>query len=306
MHSHDGAHTHSAGAAEDRGARKRRLRIALGLAVACFTIEVVGGFVAGSLALLADAAHLLADVAALVLAYAAMTLADFVPTKRYTFGLYRAEILAAFVNAEALLAVTAFILFEAYQRMFSPPEVHTGLMAGFAAVGLAVNLAAASLLREDQQHSLNSRAAYLEVVSDALGSLGALLAAGVMRLTGWLWIDPLISAAIGCIVLPRALSLLRQSAHVLLEGSPHEVDSTEVRTQLLKLPGVIELHDLHFWTLTSGVHAASVHVRTADERGAPVVLRSVQQLLKERAGIDHSTIQVECDPDAHCATGDHA
>lgn len=299
-------HSHSASAPGEREHHKRRLRGAVALSIACLAIEVAGGIASGSLALLADAAHLLADVAALVLAYAAMTLADFVPTKKYTFGLYRAEILAAFVNAEVLLLVTGFLFFEAYQRLHAPPEVLTGLMSAVAAIGLLVNLVAASLLHGSRERSLNLKAAYLEVVSDAIGAFGVLVAASVMRLTGWLWVDPLASAAIGCVVLPRAFTLLRQSSHVLLEGSPVEVDLTEVRQALMRLPGIVELHDLHFWTLTSGIHSATVHVRAVDERASADVLRAVQKLLKDSAGIDHSTIQVECSPGEDCDTAHHA
>jgi cobalt-zinc-cadmium efflux system protein len=299
-------HTHDGGPAGTREHHKERLRMALGLALGCLVLEVVGGLMSGSLALLADAAHLLADVAGLVLAYAAMSLADFVPTKKYTFGLYRAEILAAFVNAEVLLVVTGFLFYEAYQRAFAPPEVHTGLMSGVAALGLLINLGAVWLLRGGREQSLNLKAAYLEVVSDALGALGALVAAGVMSVTGWFWVDPLVSAAIGCVVLPRSITLLRQSVHVLLEGTPAELDLTEIRQELMRLPSIVELHDLHFWTLTSGLHAASVHVRAADESVSGEVLRSVRKLLKDTAGIDHSTIQVECGPGERCETTDHA
>lgn len=297
--------SHAAGGAEHRAHHKGRLRSALGLSLFCLVIEVGGGLASGSLALLADAAHLLGDVAGLVLAYAAMTLAEFVPTKKYTFGLYRAEILAAFVNAELLVVVTGFLFYESYQRLYAPTEIHTGLMTAAAALGLLVNLTAASLLHGGREHSLNVKAAYLEVVSDAIGALGVLVAAGVIRLTGALWVDPLVSAAIGCVVLPRAVSLLRQSAHVLLEGTPVEVDLADVREQLMRLPGIVELHDVHFWTLTSGIHAASMHVTAVDERTSGEVLRAVRSLLRDSAGIDHATIQVECGPRESCAPVDH-
>jgi cobalt-zinc-cadmium efflux system protein len=299
-------HAPREGRASDREFHKRRLRGVLVLVLVFLVIEIVGGIVSGSLALLADATHLFADVAALILAYGAMTLAELVPTKTYTFGLYRAEILAAFVNAELLLIVTAFLFYEAYQRLLSPPEIHTQLMTAIAVAGLAANIASVVLLHEGSEHSLNLKAAYVEVLSDALGALGVALAAVLMTFTRWFWVDPLVSAGIGCVVLPRAVTLLRQSAHILLEGTPREVDLADVRERLLAVPGVVELHDLHFWTLTSGVHSATVHIRAAEESPRGEVLRAVQKLLKEAAGIDHATIQVEWGSQTTCETTDHA
>jgi cobalt-zinc-cadmium efflux system protein len=297
---------HEEGRASDRDFHRRRLRAVLVLVLVFLVIEIVGGLASGSLALLADATHLFADVAALILAYGAMTLADLVPTKTYTFGLYRAEILAAFVNAELLLIVTAFLFYEAYLRLLSPPEIHTGLMTAIAVAGLAANVASVVLLHEGSEHSLNLKAAYLEVLSDALGALGVVVAAVLMSFTRWFWLDPLVSAGIGCLVLPRTVTLLRHSAHILLEGTPREVDLTDVREKLLAVPGVVELHDLHFWTLTSGVHSATVHIRAAEESPRGEVLRAVQKLLKEAAGIDHATIQVEWGAETTCETTDHA
>jgi cobalt-zinc-cadmium efflux system protein len=297
-------HTHAGSSGHGRVTSKQRLRTVLVLAVAALVVEVAGGFAARSLALLADATHLFADIAALVLAYAAMALAERMPSHRYTFGLYRAEILAAFVNAEMLLVVTGFLFYEAYRRIQSPPEIQTGLMTVVAAVGLATNLVSMAILRRESEHSLNIRAAYLEVVSDALGSFGVLIAAAVMAVSGRFWIDPLVSAAIALVVLPRAISILRQSAHILLEGTPTDVDVRDLRAQLLRVPGVVELHDLHFWTLTSGLHSASVHIRATEEsRGE--VLREVRRLLRESAGVDHSTIQVESGSEVVCETTDH-
>jgi cobalt-zinc-cadmium efflux system protein len=298
MHAHDAAH--------DRELDRRRLRSVLCLAGVFLLVEIAGGLASGSLALLADAAHLFADVAALTLAYGAMALAELVPTKKYTFGLYRAEILAAFVNAELLLVVMGFLFYEAYLRFLEPHEIRTGLMMTVAVAGLCANLVSVALLREGSAHSLNVKAAYLEVLSDALGSFGVVIAAAVIAFTRWFWLDPLVTVGIGCLVLPRALSVLRHSAHILLEGTPLEVDLGEMRRRLLAVPGVVELHDLHFWTLTSGLHSATVHIRAAEESPRGEVLRAVQKLLKESAGIDHSTIQVEWGADVTCTTTDHA
>jgi cobalt-zinc-cadmium efflux system protein len=297
-------HTHAENPAHERVTSKERLRAVLVLAIVALVVEVAGGFAARSLALLADATHLFADIAALVLAYAAMAVAERGPTHRYTFGLYRAEILAAFVNAEMLLVVTCFLFYEAYRRLQAPLEIQTGLMTVVAAVGLATNLVSMAILRRDSEHSLNVRAAYLEVLSDALGSFGVLVAAGIMALTGRFWLDPVISAAIGLVVLPRAISILRQSAHILLEGTPIDLDLGDLRAKLLNVPGVVELHDLHFWTLTSGLHSASVHIR-ATEESRHEVLREVRRLLKDSAGVDHATIQVESGAEVVCETTDH-
>ncbi len=298
MHGHDAAH--------DRELDRRRLLGVLCLAGVFLLIEIAGGLASGSLALLADAAHLFADVAALTLAYGAMALAELVPTKKYTFGLYRAEILAAFVNAELLLVVMGLLFYEAYLRFLEPHEIRTGLMMAVAVAGLCASLVSVALLREGSAHSLNVKAAYLEVLSDALGSFGVVIAAAVIAFTRWFWLDPLVTVGIGCLVLPRALSVLRHSAHILLEGTPLEVDLGEMRRRLLAVPGVVELHDLHFWTLTSGLHSATVHIRAAEESPRGEVLRAVQKLLKESAGIDHSTIQVEWGSDVACTTTDHA
>ena len=278
------------------------MRAALFISLAFLLIEVAGGLLSHSLALLADAAHLFTDVAALILAYAAMTLADRAPTKQHTFGLYRAEILAAFVNAQVLLLVSGFILFEAYKRFRQPPEIQTSLMLGVAIAGLAANLVSMRLLRSGQKDSLNLKAAYLEVATDMLSSIGVILAAALMPLTGWLWLDPAISAAIGLLILPRTISILKESAHVLLEGSPEEVDPASLREKILAIPGVEELHDLHIWTLTSGVNSASVHVRADPRSPRGDVLEKVQELFEKQAGVDHATIQVEWGTEQLCRT----
>ena len=207
----------------DRDSHRRRLRGVLALSGIFLLIEIAGGLASGSLAVLADAAHLFADVAALTLsAYGAMALAERVPTKKYTFGLYRAEILAAFVNAELLLVVMGFLFYEAYHRLMEPQEIHVGLMIAVAVAGLGANLASVALLREGSEHSLNVKAAYLEVLSDALGSFGVVIAAAVIAFTGWLWLDPVVSVGIGCLVLPRALECF---------ASPPTSSSRELRSK---------------------------------------------------------------------------
>ncbi len=289
-------------AEKERKTRKRRLRGAIAVTVAILLVEVAGGLVAHSLALLADAAHMFADIAALLLAYAGLTLAGRAPTGRHTFGLYRAEILAAFVNAQILLLVALYVGYEAVRRFRNPVEIHTGLMFGIAAAALGGNVLSALLLSRGSATSLNMRAAYLEVVTDMLGSLAVIAAAITIPLTGWRWLDAAVSAGVALFILPRAARLLRQSAHILLEGSPGEIDLLSLRQEILALPGVEELHDLHCWTLTSGLHSASVHIRASSESSRVEVLAAVQKLLREEAGVDHATIQLEWGSEMTCAS----
>ncbi len=290
----------AAAPATDRASQRGRIRAALILTISVLVLEVAGGFAAGSLALLADAAHMFTDVAALTLAWAGMALSDRAPTRRHTFGLARAEVLAAFVNAQLLLLAGAGILWEAWRRFQSPAPIRTGLMLAIAAAGLAANVAAIVLLRSARRDNLNMRAAYLEVVTDALSSVGVLAGAAVMARTGWFGLDAIVSAGIAILVLPRALGILREAAHILLEGAPAEIDLASLRAEILALPDVEAVHDLHFWTLTSGQHSASVHIRAAAASSRSEVLRRVQLVLRDRAGIDHATIQVELEDDADC------
>ena len=291
----------------DRAWRRRRMRAALLLTVSVLILEVAGGVVSGSLALLADAAHMFTDVAALTLAWAGMALGDRAPTRRHTFGLARAEVLAAFVNAQLLLLAGGGILWEAWRRFQSPAPVRTGLMLVVAAAGLAANVFALGLLRGGRRDSLNMRAAYLEVVTDALGSVAVLVGAVVMSRTGWFALDPLLSAGVSLLVLPRAVGILREAAHILMEGAPREIDVGGLRDAILAVPGVEAVHDLHFWTLTSGQHSASVHIRAGESIARGDVLRSVQDVLRLRAGVDHATVQVERQADEDCpSSASHA
>lgn len=290
----------------ERDSRRKSLLGALALAGAILVIEVAGGIFSHSLALLADAAHMFADIGALLLAYAAMSLAGRAPSGRHTFGLYRAEILAAFVNAQVLLVVSVYVGWEALRRFRQPVEIHTGAMLWIAAAAVLGNALAMGLLSRGSATSLNIRAAYLEVFTDMLSSLAVLGAAIAIPLTGWRWLDAAVSAGVALFILPRAIGLLKQSAHILLEGAPGEIDLLALRQDLLKLPGVEEVHDLHCWTLTSGLHSASVHIRAGLETGRGEVLAAVQKLLKEDAGVDHTTIQLEWGAETTCHSSRHA
>lgn len=287
---------------EERLERRGRLRAALVVTVAVLAVECAGALASHSLALFADAAHLFADLAALILAYAAMTMADRAPTRRHTFGLYRAEILAAFVNAQILLVLSIGILVEAILRFRAPVAVHTRVMLFVAAFALVANLISVRLLSRGHAHrdNLNLRAAYFEVFGDMLLSAAVLAVAVAIPATGWGWLDPAVSAAVALAILPRAVSLLRQSAHILLEGAPGDIDMPALRDRVLAIPGVEAIHDLHFWTLTSGVHSASVHIRASSGTERAHVLAGVQRLLQEAAGVDHATIQVEWGEEMTC------
>lgn len=290
--------------APDRGRQKGRLRGALIVTSAVLVLEVVGGIASGSLALLADATHMFADVAALILAYAAMSLADRAPTTRYTFGLYRAEILAAFVNAQMLLVMSAYIVYEAYHRFHQPREIATGLMMEVAGIGLLANLVAIGLLHGEHRQSVNVRAAYLEVVGDLLASVAVIVTGAVIARTGWSWLDAVTSGGVGCLVLVRTVTLLKESGHVLLEGTPPGMDVAALAREIEAIGGVTELHDLHVWTLTSGVNAASLHVRVDSDGRGQTAVTAVQRVLRERAGVRHATIQVEWGESGRCETAE--
>ena len=293
--------------AAERAANKDRLRSAIVVTVGVLLVEVVGGILAHSLALVADAAHMFADVAALTLAWAGMALGERAPTGRHTFGLGRAEVLAAFVNAQMLLVASLLIVWEAWQRFRAPGEIHTGLMLAVAAFGLVANVAAARLLHAGRHGSLSMRAAYLEVFTDALASLGVVVAALIMSRTHWYGLDALLSAVIAIVILPRGFGILRDAAHILLEGAPAEIDIPRLRAALLAVPGVEAIHDVHFWTLTSGQHSASVHIRAFPASARDQVLGGVQRVLHDEGGVDHATIQIEQGDQTVCHVApDHA
>ena len=259
---------------------------------------MVGAVWTGSLALLADAGHMLADVGGLALALFAIWIGGRPPTPAKTYGYYRVEILAAFVNALALLAVAGAVLVEAYQRLRTPPDVLGGPMLVIALVGLAANLGCAWLLHADAAASLNVRGAYLHVLGDALSSVGVVVAAALVVATGWSIADPLASVAIALIIVPRTWGLLLQAVNVLLEGTPTHLDLGEIEAAIRRVPGVRRVHDLHVWTLTSGREAMSAHVVVEDVGASDRLLRELHEVLHARFGIDHTTIQLETEPPA--------
>jgi cobalt-zinc-cadmium efflux system protein len=266
------------------------------LTSAFLVVEVAAGFWTGSLALLADAGHMLTDVAGLALALFAAWIASRPPTPAKSYGYYRVEILAALANSVLLFGVAALIVYEAYRRLLAPPDVKGAPMLVVAAAGLVVNLIGMWLLHRGAGESLNVRGAYLEVVSDALGSLGVLVAGALIIATGWRLADPLIGAAIGVFIMPRTWTLLRQSVDILLEATPAHIDLVEVERAMRAVAGVRQVHDLHVWTLTSGKHAMSGHVVVDDVAASDRILRELHALLHDRFDIEHTTVQVEFEP----------
>jgi cobalt-zinc-cadmium efflux system protein len=284
------SHEHGWSAA---AAHRGRLAAVFVVTAAVLVVEVVGAALSGSLALLADAGHMLADAAGIGLALLAIRFAARPATPQRTFGYYRLEILAAVVNAILLLGVAGFVLVEAWRRLTDPPEVASGLMLAVAAVGLAANALSLWLLRRGQRESLNLRGAYLEVWGDLLGSVAVLVAAGVIALSGFQAADPIASALIGVFILPRTWRLLREAVDVLLEAAPKGVDLDEVRRHLLEAPGVADVHDLHAWTITSGLPVLSAHVVVDRDADAGAVLDGLAACLTGHFDIEHSTFQLE-------------
>lgn len=279
------------------GAHRSRLLVVLGLTSTVLVAEVIGAWITGSLALLADAGHMFTDVAGILLAVLAVTFAAKPATQKRTFGYYRLEILAAVVNAVLLFAVAVFILLEAWRRWQDPPEVEGGLMLVFAAVGLVANIIGLSILRSGSKESLNVKGAYLEVLGDTLGSLAVIAAAIVIATTGWLRADAAASVLVALMILPRTWTLLREAVDVLLQATPEGMDLAEVRQHIVDTAGVIDAHDLHAWTLTSGMPVVSVHVVVADDAltngTGGEILDALRGCLHEHFDVDHCTFQLE-------------
>lgn len=294
--------SHDHGSASVRaGARYRsRLALVLGLVVVFMVVELVAGILTGSLALLSDAGHMGTDALGLGMALAAIVAGDRARGRaEQTFGLYRLEILAALANAVLLFAVAGYVLWEAVQRLRAPAEILSGPMLIVAIVGLAVNVVGWRLLRDGASESINVEGAFLEVVADLLGSVGVVVAGVVVALTGWSPIDPIIAAAIGLFILPRAWRLGRNATRVLIQAAPEGVDIEQMRTELASISGVTGVHDLHVWTLTSEMPVASVHLKSADA-DPHRVLADAQTIMRELFSIPHATLQVEPHERAGC------
>ena len=300
-------HEHAEGAGDDR----RRLAIVLGITSVVLVAEVIGALVSGSLALLADAGHMLTDAAGLLIALIAARLAARPATTRRTWGYRRAEVLAATLQAAVLLAVGVFVLVEGIRRLLDPPEVASTAMLVFGVVGLAGNVAALLVLSRRRNTDLNMRAAFLEVVNDALGSVAVLVAAVVIATTGWLRADAVVSILIGALILPRTIRLLRETVEVLLEATPRGLDLDHVRRHLLELPHVHAVHDLHASQIATGLPVLTAHVVIDDscfhDGHAPQMLDQLQACVAGHfpVAVEHSTFQLEPRSHAHHEAGAH-
>jgi len=272
---------------------ERALWMALGMTSIFLVAEVVAGIVFNSLALLADAAHMFTDVAALAIAVAALRVARRPADAKRTFGYHRFEILAAAFNAVLLFGVAVYILYEAYGRFNAPADVQPVGMLVVAVLGLLVNLVSMRLLRSGKDSSLNVKGAYLEVWADMLGSVGVIVAAIVIRFSGWVWVDTVVAVGIGLWVLPRTWVLLKESVNILLEGAPEGVDVEKVGQTIGALPGVTGVHDLHVWVLTSGKNALTAHVVHADGADGVALIEQIKQRMADEYRVFHTTLQLE-------------
>lgn len=291
MHSH--SHSHHAAHHHRPAASSLRLKIALGLTAAYMVAEAAGGYLTGSLALLADAGHMFTDVAALALTLFAFRFAARPANPRKTYGYYRLEILAAFVNGIILVLISLWIFYEAYERFFAPLPVKSLELMAIAAGGLMVNLVCAWLLYAEHNHNLNLRGAWLHVVGDALGSVTAIIAGALIYAFNWYWADSLCSVLIAVIIIWGAWNLIKESVDILLEGTPAHINITAVETVILETEGVYAVHDLHVWTISSGRDALSAHIVHEENVKPNALLQAVRNKLHDVFGIDHLTIQME-------------
>lgn len=290
---HDHGHAHAHDHISAAGKNQSRLLIVLVLAACFMVVEAVAGYLTNGLVLLADAGHMLADVVAMSLALLAIRFGRRPANARKTYGYYRLEILAALVNAMLLVAVCAYIFFETYRRFTSPQTVDSVPLLIVATLGLLVNVVSAMLLMAPSRSSMNMRGALLEVTSDLLSSAAAIVAGVILLVTGWRYADPIFAAGIGLFILPRTWTLLKSSLDVLLEGTPSEVSLPDIQRNLLALPGVGGLHDLHVWLITSGFIALSGHLVTGPGVDHEKLLVEATSLLHERFDIEHTTLQIE-------------
>ncbi len=283
-----------AGARVERGRQARRLRGVIALTGTVLIVEAVGGVLSGSLALISDAGHMFTDLLALVLSLMAVRFAALPANPAKTWGYHRLEILTALLNGALLLGLSSWLLYRAFRRLLDPVPVEGPLMIGVAVVGLLANLVSVAAL-SGSGNTLNLKAARMHVIGDALSSLGVVVAGAVIALTGWHRIDPVVAAVIGVVIIAGAVRLVREAVDVLLEATPAGIDPDAVGRAIGAIPGVVEVHDLHVWSITTGLPALSGHVRVADShRGDPdEVLTLIKRSLRDRFGIVHTTIQVE-------------
>ena len=297
-HDHDHGHDHAFGLHQaPEGGQKKDLLIALSITVLMMVVEVIGGLLSNSLALLSDAGHMLTDNLALLLSFFALKFAAMPATERKTFGFYRLEILAALLNGIALVLLSLYIMYQAYQRMIHPQPVAGMLMLVVALIGLAANVIGALFLFKHSHANLNIRGAYLHIVGDALSSVGVVIGGIVILYTGWYLIDPILSIMISLVIIYGSWSLVRESVNILLESVPAHINIETVAMELAKVKGVREAYHIHVWTITSGVYALSAHVLIDDQpvSGCRDIVEEIKDLLSDKFNVLHSTIQLECD-----------
>jgi len=277
--------------------RSNRLALirAIGITFCFVLIEAVGGLLSGSLALLADAGHMVSDLAALCFAFFALRIAEREATSDKTYGYVRSEILAALANGIVLVLVSIYVMYEAFERFRNPPEIRSGLMLGVAIAGLVANLLSGAVLFRSRKDNLNIRGAFLHVVGDTLGSIGAIIAALCVKLLGWAYADPAVALGIALLILFSAWGLLKESIDILMESTPRHIDLGAVRDAICDVPGVGGIRDLHVWTLTSGYYAMSAHVSVVDQADAPEVLEVLTSRMRDSFDISHTTFQLECE-----------
>ncbi|MFK2824772.1 cation diffusion facilitator family transporter [Bacillus sp. B190/17] len=302
-HSHSHNHSHSHGHHHSSN-NKQALKWSFMLIAVYMVVEVVAGILTNSLALLSDAGHMLSDAAALGLSYLALKFGEKGASLSKTFGYKRFEILAAFINGLTLLVISIYILWEAYKRMLAPPEVMSVGMLIVSIIGLFVNIAAAYILMKgDKDENLNVRSAFLHVLGDLLGSVGAIAAALMIMFFGWNMADPIASAIVAILIIISGIRVTKDSIHILMEGVPGHINVVEVRESLLNLPGVNDIHDLHVWAITSDFPALSCHIVIDPGVDGQSVLREAQEKLHDQFHIEHTTIQIDLSD--HSCNGDH-
>ena len=288
----DHSHSHSAA-----NANQRRLLIALAITALMTVVELVGGVLSNSLALLGDAGHMFTDTLALGLSVVALTLAKRPASQTRTYGFHRAEVLAALTNGTILVLICGFIFYESYQRLVSPPEVRGSLMLVVAAIGFLANLIGILILRSASRDNLNVKGAFLHMWGDTISSIGVIVASVIILVTGWTMVDPIISIFIGLLILRGAISLVLESSDILLEAVPKHLDVTQISSALKEIEGIRDVHDLHLWTISSGIYALSCHLLIEDRMvsSSSHIVEEVNQALSQKFGIGHSTLQLECE-----------
>lgn len=301
-HDHGHGHSHGLdGAATATGKHRKRLILVLSITLGVFVIQVIGAIISNSLALLADAGHMLTDATGVAIALIASLIAGLAPSSKRTYGYLRVEVLAALLNGIVLGVIAVVIFVQAIARIGTEVEVQSGPMIIAAIIGGLANLVSLLLLQGGQKESLNVRGAYLEVLGDLLGSIAVVVAGFIIMFTGWMVVDQIASIAIAFLIAPRAYSLLRDVIAVLLESTPKDIDIDALRAHILAVPGVVSVHDLHAWTITSGVPAFSAHITITDDswgkRGYHQILDELKACLMEHFDLQHSTLQLE--PESH-------